>query len=494
VSDVDSGQWTAACLAIAKPRRGRWPKKMKYVWAAVSVGWDVPRYALARRQTTQKSRADMVQRLNRRDMLKTTAMLGAGAWVSGVPRFEVSAAPNDKLNIACIGIGGRGVANLNALASQNIVALCDVDDQRAGNAYQRHPRARKFFDYRRMLDQMEKQIDAVVVSTPDHTHFHPCMAALERGKHLYCEKPMAHAVAEVRAMTRLAEKMKVATQLGVQRHTLNNVHRVVELVRSGAIGTVREVYSWVGGTRGMPAVPKETPAVPASLKWDLWLGGARQRPYSPAYTPYNWRFWWDFGTGETGNWGCHILDIPYWALGLKYPTRVDASGPAVDPQRASQSMQTRFVFPADGDRGEVILHWDHAKNGPEILKKYGMSPKKQNTLFIGSDGMLLCGFGSRKLYPQEKFADFKAPDRSLPDSPGFHREWIAACHGGQPATCEFGYSGPLTETVLLGNTAYRAGGGFDWDHQNMIAKGNARAEPLLRPEYRPGWEIAGSTK
>ncbi|MEO1997109.1 MAG: Gfo/Idh/MocA family oxidoreductase, partial [Planctomycetaceae bacterium] len=358
--------------------------------------------------------------------------------------------------------------------------------------YDRHPRARKFVDYRRMFDQMESQIDAVVVSTPDHTHFHPCMSALERGKHLYCEKPMAHAVAEVRAMTELAKKMKVATQLGVQRHTLNNVHRVVELVRSGAIGQVSEVYSWVGGTRGMPAVPQDTPPAPASLKWDLWLGGARQRPYSPAYAPYNWRFWWDFGTGETGNWGCHILDIPYWALGLKYPSRVDATGPKRDPHRASKSMQTRFVFPAEGDRPEVILHWDHTSNGPEILKQYGLSPKQQNTLFVGSEGMLLCGFGSRKLYPQEKFQDFKAPDRSLADSPGFHREWISACHGGPPATCEFGYSGPLTETVLLGNTAYRAGGGFDWDHENMVARGNAKADPLLRPTYRKGWEVASS--
>lgn len=429
--------------------------------------------------------------IDRRDMLKTTAAIGAGAWLGGATVAE-SASANEKLNIAFIGIGGRGKANLDGIAGakQNIVALCDVDDKRAGNAYSRFPKAKKFYDYRRMLDSMGKQIDAVVVSTPDHTHFHPSMMAMNMGKHLYCEKPMAHSVWEIREMTKLAAKKKLATQLGVQRHTIRNVHRVVELIQSGAIGDVKEVHAWIGGTRGMPrkpVAPKDFPKTPETIKWDLWVGPAKMRPYSPAFAPYNWRFWWDYGTGETGNWGCHILDIPYWSLGLKYPTRVDASGPAIDAERTPKSMATKFAFPASDKAPAVTLHWYHAKNGPPILKEHNIDGRGFNNLFIGTKGMLICGFGKRKLLPAKDFADFKAPTKSIPDSPGFYKEWITACKGGQPATCEFGYSGPMSETVLLGNTAYRAGGGFDWDAENLKASGNERAAELIQPAFRKGW-------
>jgi len=428
----------------------------------------------------------MSERFTRRDVLKSTAAIGAGLWLGTKPaRAE---GPNDKLNIACIGIGGRGRANLGGVSSQNIVALCDVDDKRAGKSYERHSRAKKFYDFRRMFDAMDKQIDAVVVSTPDHTHFHPSMWALERGKHLYCEKPMAHSVWEVREMTNLAKKKRVATQLGVQRHTISNMHRVVELVKAGAIGEVKEVHSWIGGSRGMPKVPNNSPDVPDHLKWDLWLGPAKERPYHPTYCPYGWRFWWDFGTGETGNWGCHILDIPFWALDLTYPTQVDASGPPVHPQTTPKQMTTRFEFPAQKGRGAVTLNWYHARSGPPILKKLGLNARGNNTLFIGSDGMLLCGFGKRKLLPESKFRDFEPPEKTIPKSPGFYREWIKACRGGEPATCHFGYSGPLTETVLLGNVAYRAGG-FKWDAENLKAQGNPKAEQYLKSYFREGWKV-----
>lgn len=428
--------------------------------------------------------------LNRRDMLKATTAVGAGLYL-GVNAESASAAdsPNEKLNVACIGIGGRGGANLRGMSSQNIVALCDVDDSRAGKAYQQFPKATKFYDYREMFDKMEKQIDAVVVSTPDHTHFHPSMMAMERGKHLYCEKPMAHSVDQVRRMTEMAKKQNLATQLGVQRHTIGNMHRVVELIKAGAIGDVTEVHSWVGGSRGMPALPKGTEEVPGDLKWDLWLGQAEDRPYHKTYCPYGWRFWWDFGTGEMGNWGCHILDIPFWSLDLKYPTHVDGSGPEVDPRRTPKQMATKFAFPAEGKRPAVTLHWYHASNGPEILKEKGLRANGANNLFIGTEGMLLCGFGMRKLLPEEKFADYKAPEQTIPDSPGFYKEWITACKGGEPATCHFGYSGPLSETVLLGNAAYRAGGGFDWKADELQATGNPHAEQFLHSYVRKGWEI-----
>lgn len=424
----------------------------------------------------------MTNQLTRRTMLQTSAAVGAGLWL-GTSSEGAADSPNEKLNIACIGIGGRGSANLGGVSSQNIVALCDVDEQRAGKAFEKHSKAKRYHDYRRMLDEMENQIDAVVVSTPDHTHFHPSMTAMQMGKHLYCEKPMAHSVREARKMTETAAKMKVATQLGCQRHTLRVMHRGVELIQAGVIGDVSEVHSWIGGDRGMPKIPTDKPPVPKHLNWDLWLGPAANRPYHSAYCPYHWRFWWDFGTGETGNWGCHILDTPFWALGLKYPTEVAASGPPVHAKTTPKQMATSFKFPDQN----VTLYWYHSKNGPPILKEHGLSAKGMNTLFIGSKGMLLTGFGKYQLYPEEKFAGVK-PDHSIPDSPGFYKEWITACKGGDPATCDFSYSGPLAETVLLGNAAYRVGGGFSWDAKQLKAGGNGSAESFIYSEFRKGWE------
>ena len=432
--------------------------------------------------------------ITRREALQTTAALGAGLWL-GTSTQPTRAAANEKLNVAVIGVGGRGAANLSGVGkTENIVALCDVDDKRAGKAFERYPKAKKYADYRRMLDDMENQIDAVVVSTPDHTHFHPSMIAMTMGKHLYCEKPMAHSVWEVREMTKLAAKNKLATQLGMQRHALSNMHRAVELIKSGSIGDVSEVYSWISSSRGMPPEPVKEVPPPKTLDWDLWIGPGKFRPYAVnskgegVLAPYNWRFWWDYGTGETGNWGCHILDIPFWALDLKYPTRVDASGPKRDAERTPTEMLTSFDFPANDKRGPIKLHWSQERGGPAILKEKGLNLKGANTLFIGSKGMLLTGFGSLKLFPEKSFANFKAPEQFIPDSPGFYKEWIEACKGGEPATCNFDYSGPLSETVLLGNTAYRAGGGFDWDADTLTATGNESAKPLLHSEFRKGWE------
>jgi len=426
----------------------------------------------------------MTSSLTRREALQAGVAAGTGFWLASQGRVR-AASPNEKLNLAIIGVGGRGSANLSGVRGENIVALCDVDQQRAGKAFEKFDKSRRFDDFRVMLDKLENQIDGVVISTPDHTHFHPAMMAMQMGKHCYCEKPMAHSVWEARQMTRLAAEKKVATQLGVQRHTIGNVHRVVELIQAGAIGKVREVHSWVGGSRGMPGIPQDSPPVPDHLNWDLWLGPTEKRPYSPAYVPYKWRFWWDFGTGETGNWGCHILDIPFWALGLTYPTRVDASGPEVHPQTTPKSMTTRFEFPAAEGRGPVVLHWYHGQ--PPILKEKKLSGKGANTLFIGSDGMLLCGFGMRKLLPEKQFADYKAPEPTIPNSPGIHREWIDACKDGPAATCDFQYSGPLTETVLLGNVAYR-GGGFEWNAEKLAAD-NPKAAKFVKPAFRAGWEL-----
>lgn len=426
--------------------------------------------------------------IHRRDALKTTLALGSGLLL-GTGSIRGAESPNEKLNVACIGVGGQGAANVQGLSKQNLVAFADVDDQRAGKTFEKHPKVKRYRDFRRMLDELHGKLDAVAVSTPDHTHFHAAYAAMQYGLHLYLEKPLAHNVWEIRTLTELARKKKLATQLGVQRHTQANMHRIVELVKGGAIGEVREVHSWMSGDRGMPEVPKDRPPVPAHLDWDLWIGPARSRPYHPTICPYGWRFWWNYGTGETGNFGCHILDIPFWALDLTYPTRVEGSGPPVDPERSPKAMQVRYEFPAHAGRPPVTLHWYHAAKGPEILRKYNLPNKNNNTLMFGSKGILLCGFDTRTLLPKEKFADVKAPAPSIPDSPGFHQEFIDACKGGKPATCCFDYSGPLSETVILGNVAYRAGGAFDWDARTLTPKGNKAAAALIRETFREGWKI-----
>ncbi len=429
----------------------------------------------------------MHSKISRRTAITTTAAAGV-AFYHGASAKRITAAesPNEKLNIACIGVGGRGEANVSGLKSQNLVAFADVDEKRAAKSFERHPSARRFTDYRKLLDDVGGDLDAIVISTPDHTHFHPAYAAMQLGLHVYLEKPLAHNVWETRTLTEYARKNRLATQLGSQRHALLNMHRVVELIQGGAIGKVTQVHSWIGGERGMPDVPQETPPVPPTLDYDLWIGPAKFRPYHPSFCPYGWRFWWDFGTGETGNWGCHILDTVFWSLGLSYPSRVDASGPDVDARRTPKSMHVTYQFPRSNQDGPIQLHWHHGV--PKIIREQGLSAKGNNTLFVGDGGMLLCGFSQRRLLPEDKFAGYAPPAPSIPDSPGFHNEWIHACKGGEPATCNFDYSGPLAETVLLGNVAYRTGG-FDWDAKTLHTGSNRGAQALIREAYRKGWEI-----
>ncbi|NND99053.1 MAG: Gfo/Idh/MocA family oxidoreductase [Pirellulaceae bacterium] len=429
----------------------------------------------------------MPQKVTRRRAIQS-ATAASVAFYHGATSRKVSAAesPNEKLNVACIGVGGQGAANVSKIKHQNIVALVDVDQVRGGKSFEQHPGAQRFVDYRKMLDQIGSKIDGVLISTPDHTHFHPAYAAMQLGLHVYLEKPLAHNVWETRKLCDYAKQKKLATQLGAQRHTKSNMHRVVELIQSGAIGKVNEVYSWVGSSRGMPAIPNDTPPVPKTLDYELWLGPVAGRPYHPSFCPYGWRFWWDFGTGETGNWGCHILDIPFWALGLRFPNRVDASGPDVDDDRTPKSMRCVYQFPTSNQNRPITLHW--GQGTPPVIQEKGLSAKGNNTLFIGDNGMLLCGFDQRVLLPEENFRDFKAPEPFVPDSPGFHNEWINACKGGEAATCNFDYSGPMAETVLLGNVAYRAGG-FDWDAKTLQTGSNAAAQALIQEPYRRGWEI-----
>ena len=439
----------------------------------------------------------MTKKITRRDALKAGSIAAAGYWLGSTSKARAASA-NDKLNVVCIGIGGRGAANVEGVESENIIALCDVDKKTGGKMFAKHAKAKHYTDYRKMLDELGKEIDGVVVSTPDHMHFHPARQAILMGKACYCEKPLAHSVWECRELTRLAKKMNVATQLGNQRHAYEGMRRVIEAVQSGMIGPVKEVTCIIGGDRGMPPMLSKFPPVPETLDWDLWLGpvaNASEYKYTPELCPYNWRFWWNFGTGEMGNWGCHILDIPYWALGLKYPTRVDATGPEVDALRTPKSMEVAYQFPADATRpevakGPITLNWIHSKDlTGKLKKKYDVAPKGDyNTFFVGEKGIIAAGFQCHEV----KLADGSKPTdvpKSIPASPGFHREWINAAKGGPRSTCDFvEYTGPLAETVLLGNMAYRAGG-FDWDAENLKAVGNDKADALVKSEYRDGWKI-----
>jgi len=409
---------------------------------------------------------------------------------------------NEKLDMAIIGVGGQGTYSYRNVQKENMVAVADVDFERAGVPYTRFEKSAQFTDYRRMLDKMHKSLDAVVVATPDHTHFHPAYTAMDMGLHLYLEKPMAHNVWEIRKLTEIAAEKGLATQLGMQRHTHGPMHRISELIQTRAIGDITEVHSWVDSDRGMFPNNKAPNGIPKTLDYDLWLGPVKHKPYAPNVTPYGWRFLWDFGTGEAGNWGCHILDIPFDALGIDYPTHAGATGPEPHPEMTTKEMHSWFDFPAKGNRKAVKLNWYQVKGGPKILKDLNLSPDGNNNLFIGTKGMLLCGFGQFTVLQQDADGnwvtkatqkdsmEFEMPEQYIPDSPGFHNEWLNACKDQGPApTCNFSYSGPLSETVLLANTAYRSQSEFDWDHETMTCIDAPAAHAHIKPNYKRGWKI-----
>lgn len=436
----------------------------------------------------------MKSNLSRRHFLRNTSIAGIGIWAfRSRPAWPQAASPNERLNIAAIGVGGRGFDNVIGCESENIVALCDVDQRQAGRAFERFPNARRFRDFRKMFDEMASQIDAVVVSTPDHTHAIPAAIAMRLGKHCYCEKPLTHSVYEARYLTELAARMKVATQLGTQIHAGDNYRRVVELIQTGAIGPVQEVVVWFAGGIGGMDRPKEEPPVPPELDWDLWLGPAPYRPYHPAYVPGGWRSWWDFGNGTLGDFGCHYMDLPFWALGLTHPVRVEASSPLKPhPETTPPLLTVNYEFPARGDLPPVRLTWRHGPgNRPAVPELSDPDNWPNAVLFIGTKGKLIADYGKHRLLPEDKFADFKRPEPFIAPSIGHHREWIKACKTGEKTTCDFSYSGPLTETVLLGNVSFRVQSALEWDWKNLKAPNCPAAEAFIRRPYREGWSLEG---
>lgn len=431
--------------------------------------------------------------MKRRRFLQASlaSTLGSGycpAQTNAQTTAQTSTSPNEKLNIALIGAGGRGASNLEGVAGENIVALCDVDHRRAATTYEAYSGVPKFNDFRKMLDQMDKQIDAVVVSTPNHIHAPASAMAMRMGKHCYCEKPLTHSVSEARTIARIAAESKVATQMGTQIHASDNYRRVVELIRSGAIGLVSEVHIQLAGGAGAGDRPQETPPIPPELKWDLWLGPARNRPFHPCYVPHDWHYWWDFGGGTLGNMGCHYLDLVFWALDLRYPTAIEAAGPAVHRESTPQTQTVRWEFPSRGDSLPVAVTWSHGQTRNPFWRKHQL-PGWAWSAFVGTKGILLANYDQHKLWPESQFADFKRPDPTIADSVGHHQEWITACKTGSPTSCNFDYSGAVTESILLGNVAYRAGQRIQWDPVHMKITNAPEAEQFLRREYRKGWKL-----
>jgi predicted dehydrogenase len=387
--------------------------------------------------------------------------------------------PNEKLNIAIIGVAHQGRYNFDNVTSENIVALCDIDDNLLREAAGRYPMAATFNDYRKLLAR--KDIDAVVISTPDHTHAPATLAALETGRHVYCEKPLTRTVAEARKVTEAAKKYNRVTQMGTQIHAGSNYRRVVELVQSGAIGPVREVHCWVDKIwAAQRERPTDTPPVPPNIHWDLWLGPVPYRPYHPAYMPANWRGWWAFGGGTLGDMGCHHMDLPYWALDLRHPQTVSAEGPPVHADSAPPWLIVKYTYPAHDTKPPVELTWYHGGKRPHYFAEEKVPKWGDGTLFVGEKGMLIADYGKYVLLPEKDFTGFTPPKPTIPDSIGHHAEWIQACKTGGTTTCRFDYSGVLTEAVLLGNVAYRVGKRLEWDATNLKTKNSPEADALIQ--------------
>jgi predicted dehydrogenase len=509
----------------------------------------------------------MSEQSNRRDFLKQSALAGIGFWAAGGLSLAASKAANEQINFACIGVGGKGDSDASQVAKLgNVVAICDIDEKTLNKKAEekekekykdkdgkekeretgRQPfaKARKFTDFRKMLEEMDKDIDAVTVSTPDHTHAVAAIMAMKMKKHVYCQKPLTHSVYEARLMRETAEKMGVATQMGNQGTASDGLRRAVEIIRSGVIGPVKEVHVWTnrpiwpqggeaiikthaGGAAAFAALHGRTlsdlkpPSIPSHVKWDLWLGPAQERPYDPIYHPFSWRGWWDFGTGALGDMACHTANMAFMALNLGSPTRIFARSGDLNPETYPTWAHIEFEFPARGDMPAVKFVWYEGQiQGKKVLPPEELTKGQQvsdsGSLLVGAKGILFSpnDYGEQyKLLPEKDFKDVKLPEQTLPHNnhgdDGQKEEWVKAIRGGAPALSNFDYAARLTETILLGNVAMRAGKAhkvkvydkkekkdkeiegklIEWDAEQMRATNAPEAEPFIKPEFRKGWSL-----
>ncbi len=441
----------------------------------------------------------MARPCTRREALRKGAVPVATMWVTarGVLGGE-GAPPSEKLNIAFVGARGQACFSQDNLADQNIVALCDVDDGRMADPAKRFSKAKTFRDYRKMLDEMRNEIDAVVVATPDHIHAPASVMAMSLGKHVYCEKPLTWSIEEARRMAQVAREKKVATQMGTQGMAEDRSRAGVEVLRSGVLGAVREMHVWTDRAAGWWPQgvdrPKETPAVPPSLDWDLWLGPAPERPYHPIYHPFKWRGWLDFGTGPLGDMGIHNAAMPYLGLRLGLPTTIEVLGRSDTKSETFPAWATlKFGFPARGDQPPLTMFWYDGIKRPSADLLGGREPAKNGAIVVGEKGTLYSvewTGGDWHLLPKDKFRGYEPPKPSLPRAAGHHKEWVAACKGGPAAFCNFpDFASPLTEVMLLGGLALRCGRKIEWDAEKMQAKGCPEADRFIRRDYRKGWGI-----
>ena len=446
--------------------------------------------------------------ISRRSFLASAATATAAFTI--VPRHVLGGpgetAPSEKLNVAGIGIGGKGFDDLQQLSSQNIVALCDVDHHYAAPAFRKWPEAKRYHDFRKMLET-QKDIDAVVVATPDRLHFAASMWAIKHGKHVYCQKPLTHTIAEARALSRAASESKVATQMGNQGNAGEGVRCIQEWIEDGAIGTVREVQAWTEKPIWLTGIdrPTDTPPVPEGMDWDLWLGPAPARPYHPAYAPFKWRAWWAFGSCSLGDMGCHVLNTPWRALNLGLPTSVEAYGRGCTDETGSVASIIYYEFPARDARPPVRMTWYDGGIMPPRPVEFEDNRRlgdNEGCLFVGEKGKITCTcYGENvRLLPESLSRSYQRPAPRIPRSAGPYQEWIAAAKGGPKPGSHFEHSALLTEVVQLGNVAVRHSARSDKELRNGwpvkllwdAATGktnNPEANQFLQTEYRKGWEI-----
>ena len=442
--------------------------------------------------------------MNRRAFLRTSGAATTFTILPGRLRGGVrQPSANDRLNIAGIGIGAQGGSNVGAVASENIVALCDVDLAYAAKTIAKFPGARVWTDYRAMLAE-QKDIDAVLIATPDHTHAVIAMAAMRAGKHVFCQKPLCHDVYEARMLAQAAKETKVCTQMGIQGRSGEGLALICEWIWDGAIGEVREVdaycslsyYPWghASWSSKWGRRPADTPALPDKLNWDLWLGPAPERAYHPAYHPRTWRCWWDFGNGMMGDRGAHTLDSVVTALKLGPPTSIDATSSDLNPDTHPVASVITFHFAARDNLPPVKLTWYEGTRAPRPLELEDGRKLREDggAIFKGSKGTLVCGvYGeSPRLLPEKRMQEYQRPAKTLPRLADSHEmHWVGCCKSGQPANADFSYAGPLTELCLLGNIAKRVDTRIEWDAAAMKVTNVAEANRHVRTEYRAGWSL-----